>query len=73
MRVGETPALTVARRSCLLRAARTRLAQLHDEYDAAQEHGDIGSKAQVLATEIGCITAAIAWLWLQPAIDDKGS
>lgn len=61
--------LTVKQRSCLLRAARQRLEQLHQDYDATSEHGDIGAKREELFAEIACVTAAIAWLWLQPAVD----
>jgi hypothetical protein len=62
-----TPPLTVQQRSCLLRAARQRLTQLHDEYDASHSRGDIDSQQEVLFTEIACVTQAIAWLWRQPA------
>lgn len=61
--------LTVQQRSCLLRAARARLQQLHDEYDAASTHGELEGKRDVLFTEISCITSGIAWLWVQPALD----
>lgn len=64
------PLLTIAQRSCLLRAARERLAQLHEDYDAAvtlvQEPGP---RRETLAIEVACITGAIAWLWLQPTSD----
>jgi hypothetical protein len=63
--------LTVAMRSCMLRASRKRLEQLHADYEAAAEHGDLGSHKEELFAEIGCVTAAIAWLWQQPAVDDK--
>lgn len=58
----------MAMRSCLLRAARERLGQLHQEYDSAAEHGNIGGREDVLFAELSCITRAIAWLWTQPAI-----
>lgn len=64
--------LTVRQRSCLLRAARQRLAQLHEDYVSADERGEIGSHREVVFAEINCVTAGIAWLWQQPAIDDGG-
>lgn len=64
------PVLTVAMRSCLLRTARHRLEQIHELYDSASEHGDIQGEKDLLSTEIACVTAAIAWLWLQPATDE---
>lgn len=65
------PKLTIAMRSCLLRASRTRLTQLHDSYDALSEHGDIGAqKRDTLFQEIMCVSNAISWLWLQPAEDE---
>lgn len=64
--------LTVRQRSCLLRAARQRLAQLHEDYDNAWTNGDIGAKRDELFTEIACVTGSIQWLWLQPAADDGG-
>lgn len=66
--------LTVAMRSCLLRAARSRLAQLHEDYDALTGPGrpDVGGQRDILFHEVACVTAAIAWLWLQPASDDGG-
>lgn len=67
------PSLTIRQRSCLLRAARERLAQLHQDYDAVIfTGGDVGGKRDILFSEIGCITQAIQWLWLQPAVDDGG-
>lgn len=41
--------------------------QLHDDYEALRDHGDIGSGIDALLQEINCITGAIAWLWNQPA------
>lgn len=64
--------LTVAMRSCLLRAARERLAQLHEDYDGVGRLGHPASTRELLFIEIACITAAIAWLWVQPAVDDGG-
>lgn len=61
--------LTVAMRSCLLRAARQRLKQLHEDYDAGSP---TTTSHQLLFGEIGCITKAIAWLWQQPASDEGG-
>lgn len=66
------PMLTVKQRSCLLRAARQRLAQLHEDYSSGDERGEIGSHREIVFAEITCVTAGIAWLWLQPAIDDGG-
>lgn len=63
--------LTIAMRSCLLKAARERLAQLHQDYDAASRGSDHAER-DILHREIACITSGIAWLWLQPAIDDGG-
>lgn len=60
--------LTVAVRSCLLRAARVRLAQLHADYDAASSRGDIGNQQEALFAEIACVTAGIHWLWQQDAV-----
>lgn len=64
------PPLTVRQRSCLLRAARRRLTELHDEYDALQGMLDISGKADLVFTEIGCVTQGVKWLWTQRAIDD---
>lgn len=55
-----SPQLTIVMRSCLLRAARARLAQLQADFDAQ------GNPA--LLSEIGCVTESIRWLWLQPAV-----
>lgn len=64
------PPLTVAQRSCLLRAARVRLTQLHEEYDAVHMGVlDVTGKADIIFTEIACVTQGIRWLWLQKAID----
>jgi len=63
--------LTIRQRSCLLRAARARLMQLHEEYDAVQVSLDLTGKADLIFTEINCVTAAVRWLWRQPAIDDQ--
>ena len=62
--------LTVAHRSCLLRAARVRLSQLEADYDACHERGDIGAPKNVLAAEIKCVREAINWLWRCPAVDE---
>lgn len=62
------PPLTVKERSCLLRAARVRLMQLHEDYDGLQGALDITGKADLIFEEIGCLTAAIKWLWLQRAV-----
>lgn len=61
--------LTSAMRSCLLRAARKRLGQLHEDYDAMGEHGDVGADKEKLFAEIACVTEAIRWLWLQPTLE----
>jgi hypothetical protein len=72
--------LTVRKRSCLLRAARARLAQLHEEYDALrrvemidEQSWRLGQvvklKREELSSEIGCIADAIRWLWSQPATE----
>lgn len=66
------PVLTIAVRSCLLKAARERLAQLHQDYDSMVGRPGMQAQIDVLFSEIACITAGIAWLWLQPAIDDGG-
>lgn len=62
--------LTVKSRSCLLRAARQRLAQLHEEYDGMAGRPAIGTRQEELFAEIACITASISWLWNQKAVDD---
>lgn len=62
--------LTIAMRSCLLKAARTRLAQLHEEYEGLLVQLLMTAQRDVLFSEIACVTAAIAWLWAQPATDD---
>jgi hypothetical protein len=61
--------LTLKQRSCLLRASRARLAQLHEDYEALRDHGDIGNGVEALLAEINCISSAIAWLWVQPVTD----
>lgn len=66
------PVLTIAMRSCLLKAARERLAQLHQDYDSVARAPDRHAERDILFSEIACITGSIAWLWLQPAIDDGG-
>lgn len=66
------PDLTIATRSCLLKAARERLAQLHQDYEAVMRRPDMHVQRDILFSEIACITSGIAWLWLQPAIDDGG-
>jgi hypothetical protein len=66
----DPPSLTVKERSCLLRAARQRLAQLHEEYDGVIGRPDVGHKQDTLFSEIACITAGIQWLWHQKAIDE---
>lgn len=65
--------LTVSMRSCLLRASRERLAQLHQEYQGAIDKQNATVQRDVLFMEIACITSAIAWLWNQPAVDDGGT
>lgn len=55
-----------------MKAARERLAQLHQDYDSIVGRPGMQAQIDVLFSEIGCITAGIAWLWLQPAIDDGG-
>jgi len=64
--------LTVARRSCLLRAARARLKQLESDYESLSTRGTLGHEANVLLDELGCISSAIRWLWVQPADDEDG-
>lgn len=62
------PGLTITERSCLLRAARVRLSQLHEEYDLHHAKGEQGSpRMEALFNEISCVTAGIAWLWMQHA------
>jgi len=53
-----------------LKAARTRLAQLHEEYEGLLVQLLMTAQRDVLFSEIACVTAAIAWLWAQPATDD---
>lgn len=69
MSVGE---LTVAQRSCLLRAARKHLGNLHEDYIAFKRFEpkkQWEGACDMLFEEISCVTQAINWLWLQPAID----
>jgi len=64
--------LTVARRSCLLRAARARLKQLESDYESLSTRGTLDYEANVLLVELECVSSAIRWLWVQPADDDDG-
>jgi hypothetical protein len=61
--------LTVRERSCLLRAAHEHLDQLHEQYESALNKG-MDARAHLVRNEIGCLTAATAWLWRQAASDD---
>ena len=67
-----SPGLTVMMRSCLLRAARARLAQLNEDFETMRDHNGGGNGKAALTAEIACISNAIAWLWTQPA-GDEGS
>lgn len=60
--------LTVQERACLLRAAREKLAQMQDRFSALQELATKDPYADVLLTEINCLTAAITWLWQLPTV-----
>jgi hypothetical protein len=55
--------LTVAQRSSLLRAARMKLLDLHDQCEAIHQQGDQAERLSIALKEISTLEEAIAWLW----------
>lgn len=56
--------MTLVERSCLLRAARERVRQLHEMAESYHMSHNVRELELVLG-EINCLNAAMAWIWRQ--------